>query len=145
MQNENKSLEAFPVPYSKRQKATIVKIETTHIGPIPSPDAIREYEEVVPGSAERIIAMAERQGDHRRRQEQVVLDAQTKNMENMRKERRLGQIFAFLVVMAVLSVVCYAIKEGLTTVACVLGGGTLISLVTVFIKGRSKLEKEPPK
>lgn len=34
-------------------------------GPLPPPAMLRGYEEVVPGSGERIIAMAERQAAHR--------------------------------------------------------------------------------
>lgn len=36
-------------------------------GPLPPPAMLRGYEEVVPGSGERIIAMAERQAAHRQR------------------------------------------------------------------------------
>lgn len=36
-----------------------------HVGPLPHPDTLARYEEVLPGSAERILAMAERQSDHR--------------------------------------------------------------------------------
>ncbi len=34
-------------------------------GPLPPPDVLREYNEIVPGSAERILQMAEREQSHR--------------------------------------------------------------------------------
>jgi uncharacterized membrane protein len=34
-------------------------------GPIPSPEALERYEEVLPGAADRILSMAERQASHR--------------------------------------------------------------------------------
>ena len=36
-------------------------------GPIPPPQVIRDYEKVLPGAAERIFALAERQAAHRQR------------------------------------------------------------------------------
>jgi len=39
--------------------------QETYQGPIPPPSLLQEYDAVVPGSAERILAMAERQSAHR--------------------------------------------------------------------------------
>ena len=35
-------------------------------GPLPPPDIIREYESILPGSADRIFALAESEAVHRR-------------------------------------------------------------------------------
>jgi len=35
-------------------------------GPLPPPDLLREYDKIAPGCAQRIIGMAEKEGDHRR-------------------------------------------------------------------------------
>lgn len=43
-------------------------------GPIPPPDMLAHYEEVLPGAAERIITFAERQQDDRMRVNERVLD-----------------------------------------------------------------------
>lgn len=43
-------------------------------GPIPPPDMLAHYEEVLPGAAERIITLAERQQDDRTRVNERVLD-----------------------------------------------------------------------
>lgn len=42
-------------------------------GPLPPPEALREYNDVVPGGAERILRMAEDQSAHRRQLESSVL------------------------------------------------------------------------
>ena len=57
-------------------------------GPLPHPEILVGYEQASPGSAERIISMAEKQADHRRAMESKLLDADIKN------EHR-GQIMAF--------------------------------------------------
>ena len=52
-----------------------VSITVTYSGPLPRPEMLRSCNEVVPGVAERILAMAERQSAHRRQIESVVIAA----------------------------------------------------------------------
>ncbi|MBF0292745.1 MAG: DUF2335 domain-containing protein [Nitrospinae bacterium] len=44
-----------------------------NIGPIPSPETLAHYDEILPGSAERIISRWEQQGNHRMELEKVVI------------------------------------------------------------------------
>ena len=44
-------------------------IRSEFSGPIPPPNIIKGYEEVLPGSADRILAMAEKQSNHRQEME----------------------------------------------------------------------------
>lgn len=64
-------------------------------GPLPSPDYFRQYNEILPGAAERILLMAERQSDHRRLMQQKALDAEVADSVSQRRETRRGQYFAF--------------------------------------------------
>ena len=60
-----------------RESASIERIEkryTQYSGPIPPPEIFRGYEEVLPGSAERILKMTERQLEHRITTENKQLD-----------------------------------------------------------------------
>ncbi|RME12421.1 MAG: DUF2335 domain-containing protein, partial [Bacteroidetes bacterium] len=112
-----------------------VSVSTTFSGPIPPPDIFKEYNEILPGSAERILAMAEQQSSHRREMEKKVISSQ------MRQTTR-GQWLGF-----VLAVIC--IGGGLflayidkTTVASILLGATIISLVSVFVIGKKAAQKQ---
>jgi hypothetical protein len=42
-------------------------------GPLPHPEDLAKYEQVLPGSADRIISMAEQQAEHRRNLEKSVI------------------------------------------------------------------------
>ena len=42
-------------------------------GPIPPPSIIEGYERVLPGSADRIISMAEKQSEHRQKMEDKMI------------------------------------------------------------------------
>jgi uncharacterized membrane protein len=51
---------------------SIAIIQTTlraHTGPLPSPESLASYERAIPGSGERILAMGEREQQHRHKQE----------------------------------------------------------------------------
>ena len=64
-------------------------------GPLPHPDHLREYENILPGSADRVIRMAEEQAQHRRQLETLVFTSNTK------LEAR-GQILGFLIAITAL-------------------------------------------
>ncbi len=74
-------------------------------GPIPHPRIIREYEEVLPGSANRILQMAENQQSHRHKMESLVIGSDIV-ME------RLGLIAALVISMAIVLGGIYLIGSG---------------------------------
>jgi uncharacterized membrane protein len=49
-------------------------IQQTFSGPIPPPTLLAEYNKVVPNAAERILAMAEKQSEHRQFLEKKVIN-----------------------------------------------------------------------
>lgn len=76
----------------------IAKIESTYFsGPLPSPDTLRKYEKILPGSVNRIIRMAEDQSKHRRGLEKAVVGS---NIFNERVGMVLGFITGIIVILA---------------------------------------------
>jgi uncharacterized membrane protein len=64
----------------------------SYSGPLPHPAILKGYNDVVPGSADRIITQFEEQGRHRRKQESRVI---THNLFSS----TLGQVLAFVLFM----------------------------------------------
>lgn len=60
------------------EEAEIITRASSWSGPLPSPDSLREFEEIVPGSADRLITMVEKQGNHRMEIEKRVVDGESK-------------------------------------------------------------------
>ncbi len=58
----------------QHQEIRIQKAETFQ-GPLPKPSDFAQYDAVLPGAAERIIAMAEKQAIHRQSLERKVIDS----------------------------------------------------------------------
>jgi uncharacterized membrane protein len=104
-------------------------------GPLPHPEALERYNQIVPGSAERIIAMAEDQHDHR-------IEIETRVIESNISAQKLGTILGFVVAMTAIvggSLLVYGGKEtsGLTAIITALAG-----LVGVFVYGKREQKKE---
>lgn len=58
---------------SQNKEARIMRAESHFIGPIPPPDVLGKYEQLIPGSADRIIRMAEKQNNHRLGLEKMMI------------------------------------------------------------------------
>lgn len=100
-------------------------------GPLPPPDLLRQYQEIQPDFPERILRLTEQEAEHRR--------SVTRNVIRIEgAEVILGQIFGLFIALSALGVSAYLAVHGAQTVASIIGGGTLVALVTVFIRGRTK-------
>lgn len=104
-------------------------------GPIPPPEVLEGINRVVPGAAEQIVAEAMRNGAHRRTLEQrVILGAEIRSSR--------GQWMALTVAMAGFVTAIVLALAGDPVVGGLFAGGTLASLVSVFIYGSSQQSRE---
>ena len=92
---------------------------------------MEKYEHILPGSAERILSMAESQSKHRHTQESKFLDSSLINT-------RIGMIFGFIISMTTIISGVFLIffdksTEGLSTIL-----GSLVALVGIFIYSKKK-------
>jgi hypothetical protein len=66
------------LPEQSRDPAVLLQIQASLItqfwGPLPHPDALARFEQIVPGSAKKILAMAEAQASHRQNLERKVVE-----------------------------------------------------------------------
>lgn len=106
-------------------------------GPIPDPETLAAYEKIVPGSADRILMMAEKQGEHRRNLESRGLDAQISDQKASRNEARMGQFFGFTIGLVAIGSGTYLALNDAQLVGGCFGTGGVIGLVAVFLKGRT--------
>jgi len=104
-------------------------------GPLPAPEVIAQYEAVLPGAAERIIAMAEAQAEHRMRLERSVID--TGNRRSI-----LGLCAALVVTLACVLGGTYAIVHGHDWAGGIVCGGSLAGLAGTFVYGSQSLRAE---
>jgi uncharacterized membrane protein len=115
--------------------SVISHAELTYRGPLPLPQHLEKYEDVCPGAADRIIAMAEGQAKHRQEMENTVIRANGRNST-------LGVVIGGGV--AVLAIVCgtHIIESGYELSGYITMFGSLSVLVGVFVYGKRANRKE---
>jgi uncharacterized membrane protein len=118
-----------PNPPAVQTSLSISQQTTTVQGPLPSPEILHHYNQIVPGAADRIIAMAEHDFAHLQSMEKMRLSG-------MFIERRTGQIFAFILTILTLGSCVWLALTGHDRVAGIIGGATAISLASIFVLGR---------
>ena len=118
-----------PPDRSDRVITQVLHEEHRISGPLPTPDILLGYDEVLPGAAERIMRMAEKEQASAREVEGIAVRAAT-------ADNRRGQIFGFLVALAAFGTASWLGYLGHETAAAIVGGGTVVALVTVFVTGR---------
>lgn len=126
------------LPTSKQPSPTQIRAQMAfHSGPLPPPEILENYDQVLPGAAERILTMAENQSAHRQQLEARYLTAEARNS-------LLGIIFGLLLGITGLSVSGICIYAGQGWPGAALGGATLVSLVGTFIYGtrQRRIERE---
>jgi uncharacterized membrane protein len=68
-----------PTPQNRHpqnQAPTVVTQSTQWSGPLPPPEALQKFEQIITGSADRILQMAELEQKHRIERERVALGAE---------------------------------------------------------------------
>lgn len=133
------------VNLAKPQKAQIqssvlqlFKRHEYHSGPLPSASQFRSYEEVCPGSADRILAMAEREQAHRHTCE---LEAAAFEQRYSKTGLWMGFFIAGLLVCSAVVVALY----GHEIVASALVAASAVGMVATFINGGAGPVKGPPR
>jgi len=120
----------------------IVHASATYFGPLPPPSMLAEFGRIDASFPERIMSQFESEAKHRRRIEQQVVEQNKRAQEIFFKERRIGQIFAVLVVFGVLALAAWMAKIGFGEPAGWIVGTTLVGLAGVFLTGRALDLKE---
>jgi len=107
-------------------------------GPLPPPETLEKYNLIVPGAAERILAMAEAQARHRQQLELKVVDS---DIRNARTGLHYGLVIGLVSIIG--GVLC--IWSGHEIGGSILGGVGLSGLVGVFVYGSRQKAKEREK
>lgn len=113
--------------------ATLTHVAQSFSGPLPHPEILIQYNQITPGFAERILAMAEREAAHRHAFEDQALLTDAEEMRRRATERRAGQICAFLIGIAALSLGTYAATHGAQIAGAFIGTGGIVGLVSAFL------------
>lgn len=105
-------------------------------GPLPPPESLARYEQVLRGSADRLITMAEALNRHSMLLELNGRNAEIESMRRDYSEGRWGQICALLVALVAVIGSSYTATHGAQWPASIMGATGLGSIVATFVYGR---------
>lgn len=130
------------VKEQKMVRAVAKVMQSEFSGPIPPPNMIKGYEAILPGAADRIITMAEKQSSHRQEMERKIIFAES-------RDSLLGILFAFFlgigyIVAAIVIVVLVPENPGAIS-SSVLGVAGMGTIIGTFIKSTRTNNSEDKK
>lgn len=119
-------------PPERRVRAAAVGIFS---GPLPPPEILARYDEIVPGAADRILVMAEKQADHRRYLERRVIDS---DMTRSAQGLILG--FVLVLVLGLGGIGLMAAGQSVNGLVALLG--TLVTMAGIFVYAHESRKRE---
>jgi uncharacterized membrane protein len=125
-------LEPYVRPGRAQEAAHVVyemMVAQSHSGPLPSAAEFARYEATLPGAADRIVAMTEREQAHRH-------DLQGQAIRADIRLKGRGQLFALAALIMSLLVVALLAYWGHATAAVTLGTGVIVAVVALFLGQR---------
>lgn len=115
--------------------------EERHSGPLPAPKTLHGYEKIVPGGAERIFLMAEKEQQHRHERENHMNRLREKAVDHVRDREFRGQVIGGFLATGVLALSAYLIWLGEYGYGVSLCASTMVAIAAVF--ATRKLLKKP--
>lgn len=114
----------------KTEVHQVSQMEAWH-GPLPPPESLKQYDAIVPGAAERILLMAEKEMEHRHQRENRTLKYNGRLII-------VSTILAFLCVILLGGILCFAIYVKSDTGAIATAIGAIAAVVGLFTYSKSK-------
>lgn len=138
-----------PRPEFQNQKGAEKSVTfTAHMGPLPSPACFEGYEKTLPGSANRILTLAEEEAKYRRQ----AFDDEAKHRRKCESQALnhniyfayIGQFCAFLLAVIGLGTATYCAIIEQPVVATTIAGAGLAALIGPFLKNllSERIEKK---
>lgn len=101
---------------------------SAYSGPIPAPEALARYDEIVPGSASQLMEWANRQAVHRQTLESYALHHEA-------QRSWCGLAAGFIIAMSAIAGGVYCILNDHDVAGASLVGTSLVGIVTSFVVG----------
>lgn len=143
MDDEKPSESSEPIS-PERPRRQLQLLGHQYSGPLPPPEMLQGFEQVLPGAAERIFSMVEQEQKHVHALQERSLAIDEQNVRGAYRLASRGQILGFVVVFASLligALLLYLGKDisGLATILTSLG-----IVLALFLGYRRQLQHEKP-
>jgi len=130
---------AEPIDLDARHSQTPTRRVSASIsafkGPLPPPELLERYNQIVPNGADRIVAMAESQMQHRQLLESAVVNG---NVVAQRRGQTMGFILGLITILGGIGLIAFdQDAQGLAAIIT-----AFVGLAGVFVYGRIEQRRE---
>jgi len=115
-----------------------------HIGPIPDPLTLEKYEEIQPGFAERIVAMAEKEQANRHLNDSKVFSNQETQHQRDTNTFRIGQVLALIAIILIIALCVYCAWLGYAKVGGAIACTVIVGVAVAFLAKKGDQPKSTP-
>lgn len=115
--------------------AAMIKVESMFSGPLPPPEVLAGYDEIVPGMAERLLVKFEKQADHRMSLEKRVIDGDV-------RRSWAGLLLGFTFGVALLVASVYMIANGFAVAGIIVIATELVAIAVALIYSTETRRRE---
>lgn len=116
---------------AKNKKSEMLQIREEYHGPIPHPNILRQFEEILPGSADRILRLSEEEQKHRHELENKIILHQA-------KIEPIGLFLGFILALTIIGGGIYLLINDKSAKGFVLILGGIGTIITPFIFSKRK-------
>lgn len=128
------------------QNSAAVRVEHREVkaysGPVPSPEVLKEYEQIAPGFAERLLSMAEQEQSHRHECERRALEQNIENHQARSREISRGQHYGLAIGLTAITAGATLAFHGHDLPGGFIGTGGVIGLVVAFLYSHRKSSEQ---
>lgn len=111
---------------------------------LPSPQELEEYKKVDPKIVDYLLSAAKSEQEYRHKtgydKIKIVKSSERRNF----RINWWGMFFAFLCIVCLCGVVAYSLYLGEKWIAYIIGGGTMLSIASIFIKRPTDTNRQAP-
>lgn len=108
---------------------------------LPSPQELEAYQRIDPNIVRYLIDASVKEQNHRHKMDEKKLKIVAKADGRIGRMNWWGMFFAFLCLIALLAVVAYALYLDKQWLAGILGGTTIVSVISLFVRKEQPEER----
>lgn len=127
----------------QQQGGVAVQVRQEFNGPIPPPEILAQYDQIMPGLGQKIIDQFLSETAHRHDVESRTVSINKSITDGTMLERKNGQRYGFAIFVFMLIAIVYLAMNDHDGVAGILGGTTMVAVIGLFVVRRqeSKVKK----
>ncbi len=139
-----KEVDPHPVSFPHKDGTKNHSIEihqisaTTFSGPLPPPEIMQGYDQIVPGAADRIITIFESEVSHRQKMEEKQLDADIKDKKVEHTLTFSGMLFGLIVSISLITVGGFLIYHDKAVAGYFVCISSMAGIIAAFLSGKKK-------